>query len=150
TGIEVTVKFRLEQDADYIDSELTVSNSAGTSERTVHAVFPYFSGLHIGEPDSDNFVVDMWDRGYPGTKAWERPNGGVYGKEVSMQWQCVYGNSPSADGLSFIVMDTALMNKVLCTFPKGGMQAFYLDGIQLGPNAVYCLPSARIQVFSGG
>ncbi len=149
TGIEVVVKLRLDNEADYFDGNLMVKNAAA-SHRTMHVSFPYFSGIHIGEESSDNFLIDMWDRGYPGAKAWERPIGGVYGREVAMQWQCVYNARSTGDGLAFITMDTTFANKILCTSPNGGMQAFYFDKILLVPQESFHLPATRISVFSGG
>ncbi|MFT3947618.1 MAG: DUF6259 domain-containing protein [Agriterribacter sp.] len=147
TLLHIEVKIVLEHDRDYFDCYLRTHNSGNTTGN-VYASFPYFSGVSLGSRPETNLAVNMWDRGYPGIKAWQKNSGGVYGRDVSMQWQCAY--EPSVDeGLAFIAMDTAFGNKILTCFPGGGMQALYFDRKDLRPGGSMEWPAARVAVFSG-
>ncbi len=152
SALVVALRMTLQHRADYVDCSLEVRNTSAKA-REMYASFPYLSGLQVGENSSDHLTIDMWDRGYPGVKAWEKALGGIYGREVSMQWQCVYRPDPdrqeAGEGLAFMVMDTALQNKILGTFPGGGMQAFYFDKNTLAPGQAHAWPPVRLQVFSG-
>lgn len=144
-AIQLTIV--LEKGKAYFDCYLKVQNSSSTTSN-IYASVPYLSGVALGEKPADNLAVNMWDRGYPGIKAWQQNSGGVYGREVSMQWQCVY--EPTLDeGLAFIAMDTAFSNKILTCFPGGGMQALYFDRKELAPGKEARWAAARIAVFNG-
>ncbi len=152
SSLVAALKMILRHQAAYIDCSLDIWN-ASAKPREMYASFPYLSGLQIGDNSSDHLTIDMWDRGYPGVEAWKKALGGIYGREASMQWQCVYkphtDRQEAGEGMAFMVMDTSLKNKILGTFPGGGMQAFYFDRHTLGAGQVYAFPPVRLQVFSG-
>lgn len=135
----------LDDDNPYFDCSLSLKGSA--TNGNAYAAFPYFSGLGLGKEPSSNLAVNMWDRGYPGIKAWKQNSGGVYGRDVSMQWQCVYEPTMN-EGLAFIAMDTSYSNKILTCFPGGGMQSLYFDRKDISGHAA-TWPTARIAVFNG-
>ncbi len=137
----------LKEDKEYFDCFLKTENT-GTVKGNVYASFPYFSGVELGKNKESNLAVNMWDRGYPGIKAWQQNSGGVYGRDVSMQWQCVYEPTLN-EGLAFIAMDTAFSNKILTCFPGGGMQNLYFDKKDIEPGHSIEWPAARIAVFNG-
>ncbi|MGN6495688.1 MAG: DUF6259 domain-containing protein, partial [Agriterribacter sp.] len=143
----IQLKIVLENGREYFDCYLKVQNT-GSSTSNVYASVPYLSGIELGTKPADNLAVNMWDRGYPGIKAWQQNSGGVYGREVSMQWQCVYEPSLN-EGLAFITMDTAFSNKILTCFPGGGMQALYFDRKLIAPGMEAGWSAARIAVFNG-
>lgn len=145
--LELEITVTLPDAADYFDCALAVTNHSGRTRR-IYTSLPYFSGIGLGKTPATNLAINMWDRGYPGINAWGKNSGGVYGKEVSMQWQCVY--EPALDeGLAFIAMDSTFSNKILTCFPGGGMQSLYFDEktLQEGSRALW--PAARIVVFKG-
>jgi len=143
----VNVKIVLKDAADYFDAYLSVSNQGDTTCR-LYSSFPYFEGIQLGDDAATNLAVNMWDRGYPGIGAWAKNSGGVYGRDVSMQWQCVY--EPSMDeGIAFITMDTSYRNKILTCFPGGGMQSLYFDEEPIAARATAVWPSTRVVVFKG-
>lgn len=142
TAIDLTVT--LGNNDPYFDCGLSVT---GGTNSNAYASFPYLSGLTLGSDSSSNLAVNMWDRGYPGIAAWKKNSGGVYGKDVSMQWQCVYDQEMN-EGIAFIAMDTTFSNKILTCFPGGGMQSLYFDKkVIAGQSAKW--PSTRIAVFNG-
>lgn len=146
-AVKVKVTITLSNAADYFDCSLAVTNGSDASCR-IYSALPYFSGISLGNTAATNLAVNMWDRGYPGIKAWEKNSGGVYGRDVSMQWQCVY--EPALDeGLAFITMDTAFSNKILTCFPGGGMQSLYFDTKEIQPGLSFQWPTARVVVFNG-
>lgn len=146
-ALTATITIQLAGNADFFDGSMTVTNHTGSALR-VYGAFPYLSGISLGDNPSTNLAVHMWDRGYPGIRAWEKKSGGVYGKDVSMQWQCVY--EPAMDeGFAFITLDTAFSNKILTCFPGGGMQSLYFDQRTIAQKAAYQWPAARIAVFKG-
>ncbi|WP_223551915.1 DUF6259 domain-containing protein [Aestuariivivens sp. NBU2969] len=148
-NLNVQIKLQLElfNDANNFDAHIAVTN-AGKESFSGYLAFPYLTGICIGEDKSANLAVNMWDRGYPGAKAWERPLGGVYGKDVSMQWQTVY-ETEGKQGLAFITMDKDFSNKVLSTFPEGGMSSLYFDQKVIEPSKTNAWPSARFLVYNG-
>ncbi len=144
SATDITMTVLLEDDKAYFDCGLEIKrNTSGNA----YASFPYFSGITLGDEPSSNLAVNMWDRGYPGIKAWQQNSGGVYGRDVSMQWQCVYEPNLN-EGLAFIAMDTAFSNKILTCFPGGGMQSLYFDTRAVNSRPV-TWPMARIAVFEG-
>lgn len=147
SSLEIELEIFLSIDTDWIDSHLKVKNNGGKSI-SVYAAFPYLSGICLGSDSNTNLAVNMWDRGYPGMRAWEKNSGGVYGRDVSMQWQCVY-DPDIQEGLSFIPMDTAFSNKILTCFSEGGMSSLYFDKKIINSRGVQTWPSARIQIFNG-
>jgi hypothetical protein len=144
---DVIVTITLADTTNYFDCSLAVINRSDSACR-VYSSLPYFSGISMGSKPETNLAINMWDRGYPGIKAWEKNSGGVYGRDVSMQWQCVY--EPALDeGLAFITMDTSFSNKILTCFPEGGMQSLYFDTRTILPGNSFQWPTARVVVFNG-
>ena len=146
-NVQIKLQLELFNDADNFDANIAVTN-AGKESFSGYLAFPYLTGICIGKDKSTNLAVNMWDRGYPGAKAWERPLGGVYGKDVSMQWQTVY-ETEGKQGLAFITMDKDFSNKILSTFPEGGMSSLYFDKKVLEPRKTNAWPSARFLVYNG-
>lgn len=146
-SLNVVVTIVLPDTADFFDCRLAIANHSDTSYG-VYASFPYFSGISLGQEPQTNLAVNMWDRGYPGIKAWEKNSGGLYGREVSMQWQCVY-DTAIKEGLAFITMDTAFKNKILTCFAGGGMQSLYFDKEVIEQGTTGEWPAARVVVFNG-
>ncbi|WP_341215999.1 DUF6259 domain-containing protein [uncultured Wocania sp.] len=146
-NIQIKLQLELHNHKDNFDASIAITNT-GKEAFTGYLAFPYLTGVCLGEDKSTNLAVNMWDRGYPGAKAWERPLGGVYGKNVSMQWQTVY-EPEGKQGLAFITMDKDFSNKVLSTFPEGGMSSLYFDKKVIEPSKTREWPSARFVVYNG-
>ncbi len=147
TDIRIELKIELLDDLPQFDAHLAVVNQSNETLNVLTA-FPYLTGVQLGEDPGTNLTVNMWDRGYPGIKAWERPLGGVYGKSVSMQWQTVY-EPKLKQGVAFIAMDPDFSNKILSTFPFGGMASLYFDKRTIAPNNTSEWPSCRFLVYNG-
>jgi len=145
--VAVILEVELSDSFQYFDCHITLVNN-GESPVSISTAFPYISGICLGNDPGTNLAVNMWDRGYPGIKAWETPIGGVYGQNVSMQWQCVY-EPALKEGLAFIAMDTLFMNKILTCFPEGGMTSLYFNQKIIEKGTEQKWPSSRIVVFSG-
>ncbi|CAL1519681.1 DUF6259 domain-containing protein [Chitinophaga sp. MM2321] len=146
-SLTVLLTITLPDTASFFDCKLVVVNNSNTS-CAVYSSFPYFSGISLGEEPATNLAVNMWDRGYPGIKAWAANSGGVYGRDVQMQWQCVY-EPALKEGLAFITMDTTFRNKILTCFPGGGMQSLYFDQETIRQGEARDWPAARVLVFNG-
>ncbi|WP_345005108.1 hypothetical protein [Snuella lapsa] len=147
TQLQVTLKVELHNASGTFDTHLAVKN-VGSKPVSVYTAFPYFTGICLGSDKNTNLTVNMWDRGYPGVKAWERPIGGIYGKDVSMQWQTVY-EPVKKQGFAFIVQDKDFSNKVMSTFPEGGMASFYFDKKRIDAGKAQIWPSAKILAYNG-
>lgn len=146
-SLAIALTITLPDTAFYFDCKMAVTNKKNTPY-TVYSSFPYLSGISLGENPTTNLALNMWDRGYPGIKAWEANSGGVYGRDVQMQWQCVY-EPTLKEGLAFITMDTTYRNKILTCFPGGGMQSLYFDKETIRKNQTREWPAARVIVFNG-
>ena len=145
--VNIILEIVLPDSSNYFDSHLEVEN-LGVSPFSIYTAFPYLAGICLGDNPGANLAVNIWDRGYPGIDAWGKPSGGVYSRDVSMQWQCVYEPSLK-QGLAFIAMDSLFLNKILTCFPEGGMTSFYFDKKIIESGAKQKWPSSRIIVFNG-
>lgn len=143
--IELTID--LFDNSDTFDTHLSVKN-IGEESFSIYTAFPYLTGVCLGEDKRTNLAVNMWDRGYPAAKAWDKPLGGVYGKSVAMQWQSVY-EPKEENGFAFITLDSNFENKILTTFPDGGMASLYFDQKILASGQIQDWPSARLIAYSG-
>ena len=140
------LKIEMLHDGDRFDCSLE-AECTGAGTHTVRMAFPYLSGLCLGENQDTNVGIAMYDRGIPGEPAWIN-SGGVYGRDVAMQWQCV--NEPARDeGFAMIAMDPEIRNKIVGRFPNG-MLTFYFDSLPVTSGSKVSWPAARILVFRGG
>ena len=145
TGLGIELEVELHADGNSIDVGLEVTNQGQTSQ-SVRAALPYLSGLGIDPNRDRDLALALFDRGFPGDEAWTERSA-VYGKEASMQWQCVY-NADDSEGLAFIAMDSNFRTKVLSRF-KRGMQAWYADSEVIAAGGNHTWPRSRIVVYTG-
>jgi hypothetical protein len=145
--LEILVKLTLESTSSAFNSHLEIKN-IGKKTFSIYAAFPYLSGICLGKDPVTNLAVNMWDRGYPGINAWEKNSGGVYGREVSMQWQCVC-EPALKEGIAFITEDSLFSNKILSCFPGGGMASLYFDKKLIEVNSSHTWPAVQIMAYSG-
>lgn len=145
--MEIVVTVTLKDTASFFDLTLELLNK-GIVSQSVYSSFPYFSGISLGSDPNTNLAVNNWDRGYPGSNAWKANSGGVYGRDVSMQWQCAY-EPVLKEGLAFVTMDTLFKNKILTCCPGGIMHSLYFDKEILKPGGNHKWPAARVVVGNG-
>ncbi|MBR8535891.1 hypothetical protein KDU71_10015 [Carboxylicivirga sediminis] len=145
--LEIALSIRLDHGKESFDSHLEVRN-VSHDDVSVYAAFPYLSGICLGTDANSNLMVNMWDRGYPGEKAWENVTGGVYGQNVMMQWQCVY-DPIVKEGLAIVTMDTLFTNKIYSCVPDGGLNVLYFDEQTLTKGKAFSWPENRIMAFNG-
>ncbi len=144
---EIKLTITLTKESCWFDADLEVIN-INSDMFSMYAAFPYITGVSLGNNGNTNLAVNAWDRGYPGIKAWEKNTGGVYGRDVAMQWQCVY-EPELKEGLAFIVKDTLFTNKILTCFPGGGMTSLFLDEKRICKGDQKKWPSVRILIYNG-
>ena len=144
--LELVLTVTLPDEGVTADWSLAVRN-IGTAPHTVMAALPYLTGLCLGNDPKTNLGIRVFDRGLPGEPAW-CDSGGVYGYNVSMQWQSVYDVAAN-EGLAFIVMDPELRNKIIRRFPGGGMSALCFDPQPLAPGQELRCPPVRVVVHTG-
>lgn len=144
--LEFTLSVTLPENDLTIDCDLTVRN-AGKTAHTLMTAFPYLTGLALGENRETNLGVICRTIGSAGAEAWV-DCGGVYGNNVSMQWDSVY--EPRMDeGFGYVVMDPDVRNKIIRRFPGGGMSTLYFTPEKLAPGAELRYPAARLVVHNG-
>jgi len=144
--LEFALSVTLPENDHAIDCDLAVRN-VGKTTHTLMTAFPYLTGLALGENRSTNLGVICRTIGSAGAPAWV-DCGGVYGNNVSMQWDAVY--EPRMDeGLGCIIMDPDVRNKIMRRFPGGGMSTLYFTPEKLAPGASVTYPPARLVVHKG-
>lgn len=145
-----TLQFRLTikmaDGANSADCALTVRNTADRTH-TIMTAFPHLTGLQLGPRSDTNMGLMLASFGSPGQPAWTE-SGGVYGREVDMQWQAVY--EPSKDeALGIVVMDRDLLPKMIRRFPPSGLSVLYFNPVELRPGEEHRYPVTRIMANKG-
>jgi|GEM_PF-1670548 len=144
--LEFVLSVTLPADDVAVDCALTVRNT-GKTPHTLMTAFPYLTGLGLGPDRETNFGVVCRTIGSAGGKAWI-DIGGVYGNNISMQWDSVY--EPNQDeGFGYLVMDADIRNKIMRRFPGGGMSTLYFTPEKLAPGSEVAYPPARLVVHEG-
>ncbi len=139
----VTVKVRSADPASRWSFSLT---NTGAEPVTVMAVFPFLSGIHLGD-EMTNLMVEANQAGY--VRPLWAARGGVYGggAQQSMQWGCVF-DEEGCEALGFLIRDAALRNKQIA-YRKPSIEVRYFPPEELTPGETLLLPEAELLVYVG-
>ncbi len=146
SSLEFDLWVRLPDQSDAADFTLTVRNG-GDEPYELMTAFPYLTGLGLGDDRTTNLAVMMDKHGIPGEPAWV-DSGGIYGREVIMQWQSVYEPSINA-GLGLIVMDDELRNKMISRSEASSLSVLYFPIDTLNPGEAITYPVTRLMLHQG-